>query len=301
MPASENTVLVVGATGLLGRTLCEVDVPGVCCIPAARTPGGLPGCRPLDITLPDQVDALIEAVQPRWVVNTAAVTHVDQCEGDPELAYRVHVAGTRNLVRACEKTGSGLITLSTNYVFDGTRGCYGETDAPRPLNAYGRTKLESEAYVLNARCPGVVVRTAVLYGYQPECRPNFVTWAAGALASGKTIRVVTDERANPTDVTELAVFLLRLCQKDFQGVVHFGGRDFLSRYDMVSRLCACLSLDFDRVIPVLSAELGQKARRPLQAGLKTDRAQSLCGLSLAPFDHNLKQLFAAIDDLALFS
>ncbi len=282
-----------GASGFLGRVVCDVPSEEFKRIPAVRTrrpPFDAPSYQQMDITDAAQVDEVIGAVCPGWVINTAAETSVDGCEMAPEHARRVHVDGTRNLVRACERTGSGLITISTNYVFDGTEGFYGEEDTPRPLNVYGQTKLESEDRVLQAQCPGIVVRTAVLYGYRPGCRPNFVTWAAGALARGENIRVVTDEWTNPTYGDELAVFLLDLCRKDFRGLVHFGGADYLTRYEMVEQICACFDLDFQRVAPVVSEELGQKARRPLRAGLKVDRAREIFDGRVAPFGENLRRL-----------
>ena len=298
MTPSPETVLVVGASGFLGRALCDVPAGGLRRIPASRTPLSMPGYRQVDIADSEQVEAVIGQVAPGWVIHTAAVTSVDRCEREPERARQVHVDGTRNLARACENAGSGLISISTNYVFDGARGPYGEEDEPNPLNVYGRTKLEGESCVLEAQCSSIVVRTAVLYGYRPGCRPNFLTWAAGALARGEKIRVVTDEWANPTCVDDLAIFLLALCRGDFRGLIHFGGQDFFTRYEMVQQICACYRLDLSLVTPVISSELGQEARRPLRAGLKIDRARKVFGRPIAPFSENIGRLAAAIGDPA---
>ena len=293
-----NRVLVVGASGFLGRALCDVPGQDLARIPAVRSAASsYPGTveHLVDITDPEQVDRIVEAVGPAWVVNAAAETGVDRCEEEPDRAYQVHVEGTQNLVRACERTGSGLVFMSTNYVFDGTRGLYGETDTPNPLGVYGRTKLEGEACVLEASCPGIVVRTAVLYGYREGCRPNFVTWAAGALARGEPIRVVTDEWANPTLVDELASFVLALCRRGFDGVVHFAGADFLSRYAMVEQICDCFGLDIELATPVTSSELGQRAQRPPRAGLATDLARTVTDAPIASFRENLRGLSRVID------
>ena len=303
MGVSSSAVIVVGASGFLGRALCDVPAGNLRRIPAVRTlrhPFSARVAQQMDITDPGQVDAVIGRVRPRWVINTAAETGVDGCEADPERAHRVHVDGTRNLVRACEKVGSGLVFISTNYIFDGIGGPYKEEDPPNPLNVYGRTKLEGEACVLEARCPGIVVRTAVFYGYRPDCRPNFVTWAAGALAREEHIRVVNDEWANPTCVDELAAFLLEICRGDFRGVVHFGGADFLTRYEMVQEICACFHLNANLVTPVTSDELGQRAQRPLRAGLTIDLARKLFGREIAPFRKNLRRLAERVGDPATF-
>ena len=283
---ANNRLLIIGASGFLGHALC--DMPGYEWVRVAASRNG--DHRVVDLTKPDQVLAVVEDVEPKWVINTAAMTSVDGCEHDPDLARAVHVGGTRNLVQACEQTGCGLVNLSTNYVFDGKDGPYGEQDRAQSANVYGQTKLEGETIVLNANCPGIVVRPAVLYGFHPGCRPNFVTWAIAALAQGEAIRVVTDEWANPTLVDELAQFILSLCRTDFQGVVHFAGADFLTRFEMVRQICTVFGFDFGLVSPITSAEFGQPAERPLRAGLKIDLAKTLCDIIPASFVDNLKRL-----------
>ncbi len=290
---SLQTVLIVGASGFLGRALCDVPFEGVRRVPAARAPGPTfsgSDCLRMDVTDAEAVEEAIARAHPDWVINAAAEAGVDRCERDPDLAYRVNVCGTGNLIRACEHAGSGLVTVSTNYVFDGLAGPYAETDPTNPVNVYGRTKLEAEAGVLASSCQGLVVRTAVLYGYRSGCRPNFVTWALESLLGGETIRVVTDEWSNPTCVDELAVFLLGLCNQEFRGVVHFAGPEFLSRYEMVERICRCFDLDADLVVPVTSGELGQIALRPPGAGLKLDRARRLFNPVFRSFSDNLERL-----------
>lgn len=290
--ASREKVLIVGASGFLGRALCDVPFQGMGRVPAARNPRPpYPGsdCIRVDVTDAESVVRAVSQVRPDWVINAAAEAGVDRCERNPDLAHRVNVCGTRNLIRACENAGVGLVTVSTNYVFDGQAGPYAETDPTNPINVYGRTKLEAEALVLASPCHGLVVRTAVLYGYRAGCRPNFVTWALESLLRGETIRVVTDEWANPTYVDELAAFLLGLCRREFRGVIHFAGSEFMSRYEMVRRICRCFDLDADLVLPVTSEELGQIAPRPPGAGLKLDLARELFDPVMRSFSENLKR------------
>jgi len=282
-----DTLLVVGATGFLGRTLCALSPKAWSCVPASRQGQGH---TPIDLLDEASVMDAVMAVRPRWVINTAAMTSVDGCERDPDLAYAVHVDGTRHLVRACERAGCGLITLSTNYVFDGEAGIYYEGDEAHPSNVYGQSKLDGEGVVTNAHCPHIVIRTAVLYGYRAGCRPNFVTWALGALKKGEAIRVVTDEWTNPTYIDDLALFIFELCHSKFQGLVHFGGRDFLSRFEMVERMCAVFGYDLSLVTPVTSAEFKQPAKRPLRAGLCTDLAARLSALKSKGFDDSLVEI-----------
>ncbi|MBT3604821.1 MAG: SDR family oxidoreductase [Candidatus Latescibacteria bacterium] len=285
--AEDNKLLIVGATGFLGRTLCEL-APNEWLRVAASRMGD--GHRHIDLMDASSVTSAVMDERPRWVINTAAMTSVDGCERDPARAQAIHVDGTRHLVRACEMAGCGLITLSTNYVFDGEMGVYKETDEAHPPNVYGQSKLDGEAVVAQANCQGIVIRTAVLYGHRVGCRPNFVTWAMGALERGEPIRVVTDEWTNPTYVDDLALFILEMCDSDYRGLLHFGGRDFLTRFEMVERICAIMGYDPQLVTPTTSDAFGQPAKRPLRAGLDTGLAAGLSKIKPMGFDDSLLEI-----------
>ena len=285
--AENNKLLIVGATGFLGHVLCDLVSDDWVAVPASRNGDGHVR---LDLTDDNSVASAILSERPRWVINTAAMTSVDGCERDPDLARAIHVDGTAHLVRACEKADCGLITLSTNYVFDGEAGLYDEQAVAHPPNVYGQSKFEGEAIVAQANCPHIVIRTAVLYGYRAGCRPNFVTWVMGALEKGEAIRVVTDEWTNPTYVNDLALFILSLCDANFQGLVHFGGRDFLTRFEMVERICDVFGYDVGLVTPITSAEFGQPAKRPLRAGLNTNLAAQVSAVTPVGFDDALAQI-----------
>ena len=110
--------------------------------------------------------------------------------------------------------------------------------------------------------------------------------------------MVIDEWANPTFVDELAAFILKLCRTDFRGVVHFGGVDFLTRFEMVERICAVMGLDLSLVSSITSAEFGQLAQRPLRAGLTTTLARALCDIVPASFEYNLRQLKGVFHKIA---
>ncbi len=283
-PTERPRVLVIGATGFLGRGLVD---SGEEMLPAARHPPAEEGWIQLDLEDTARLAHTLDRTQPDWVVNAAAVTSVDGCESDPEAARRVHVDAVEELARACGDRAIRLIQLSTNYVFDGEEGPYGEEDAANPLSVYGRTKLEGEERALSVS-DACVVRTAVLYGYHPHARPNFVTWALAALEAGETIRVVTDEWSNPTYLPELVTSIRGLIDERASGIYHVAGSDYLTRFKMVESLCEVFGLGVDRVESVTSAELGQKARRPLRAGLRTDRIEALLSLGRQSFRQNLE-------------
>jgi dTDP-4-dehydrorhamnose reductase len=291
-------VLITGSNGLLGQKLISQDRRDVQIFSTGRTrpEGGQGNFEFLDVTDAQHVRTLLGDVGPDWVIHAAALTNVDRCEEERDLARRVNLGGTENVARACEALRIGLISLSTDYVFDGTSGPYAEDAPTNPLSYYGLTKLESERCVLSMKGQGIVVRTIVLFGYTPGVRLNFITWLIRTLSQGRPVRVVTDQWGTPTLADDLAGFLIDLCRKDAAGLFHFAGADLLSRYEMAVRTCRRFGLDEGLLIPTTTRELRQAAPRPLRSGLKTGRVQQEFQVRPRPFDEALDLLAAQIGD-----
>lgn len=280
------SVLVIGASGFVGRALLEEfrrrarELPGS----LASEGGDVFGTGhtaasgdliPLDITSPTAVTALFARLRPLVVILAAALTHVDYCEDHPAEARVVNVTGAENVARAALATGvRRIVHISTDYVFDGRAGPYREEDAPNPVNRYGATKLEAERAVAAAFPDGhLIVRTNVVYGWDPRSQ-NFVMQLMRRLGRGEPMRVPVDQWSTPTHVTDLARAIRHLVERGESGVFHAGGPDFLNRYDFALATAAALGLDGGLIEPVETARLGQRAPRPLKAGLRIDKLLS---------------------------
>lgn len=199
-------VLVTGANGQVGRSLRAI-------FPNARYLAH----RDLDVTDAAAVtDALVGS---EVVVHLAAVTEVDRCEQDPELAREVNARGTQNVVEAAATGSVRVIYLSTDYVFDGTRDVYTEEDEPSPLNRYGESKLEGERHVLSQGERGLVVRTSWVIGEGK----NFVRTVLGRAEAGEKLQVVDDQVGRPTFSDPLADALVHLIRSPRSGVLHVAG------------------------------------------------------------------------------
>jgi dTDP-4-dehydrorhamnose reductase len=155
----------------------------------------------IDITK-KEIFIAIKKVKPEFVIHCAAFTDVDGCEIQKEKAWEVNVTGTENVAKACQKIGAKMIYVSTDFVFDGKKGMYKETDKTNPINYYGKTKLEGEKRVKEICKNYVIARTSVLYGWHE--RLNFVTWVIEQLKNKNKIRIVTDQYTSPTLADNLA-------------------------------------------------------------------------------------------------
>ncbi len=275
-------IVVTGAKGQLGIELMR-------CLAGGGEVLGV-DLPELDITAASCSDALA-ALRPDWIVHAAAVTDVDRCEREPDVAMAVNARGTRRVAEACRRAGAGLVYLSTDYVFDGTKGApYLEDDPPAPLNAYGRSKLEGERAACAIAPHWAVVRTAWLYGSHGK---NFVRAIREKAAAGGPLRVVDDQVGSPTYATDLAEAIACLLARELTGVFHVTNAGACSWYEFAA---AILLLTGQASVPLLrmtSDELNRPARRPALSVLE-NAAWRKAGLPpLRPWQEALAIMLAA--------
>ncbi len=283
---------VIGAAGLLGQKLAEKataaghEVSRFDLVAAPQVSAGL--LRRLDISNRDEVKRTIEDLAPEWVFNAAAYTAVDASEANEERVRSVNVDGVSNLLAAAEGTGTRVLTLSTDYVFDGREGPYAEDASRNPLGIYGASKAEMEDVVSENGGPHLVVRTMVLYGAAPGVRTNFGLWVLKKLQAGEEVRTVTDQLGNPTLASDLARVLIEMVEQGGSGLYNAAGSDRVSRYEFAVRLADTFGLDKGRIIPVTTGELGQDANRPLDSGFILDRLREDFGIEPLDLEKSLE-------------
>jgi len=226
----------------------------------------------LDIRDADALSAAVRRFEPDVVLHTAAYTNVDGAEADAASAVAVNVEGTRNVVEAVRGTHTLVVYFSTDYVFDGTKGRpYVETDAPAPLNVYGRSKLAGEELVLGW-VRGMVIRTSWLFS---ETGHNFVKTilAAGRemATAGEPLRVVDDQIGSPTFAGHLAVAVNEALRRGVgPGLYHMAGSGYCSWNEFAREVVELAGIPVE-VEPIASAELDQAAKRPAFSALASER------------------------------
>jgi dTDP-4-dehydrorhamnose reductase len=227
----------------------------------------------IDITDRTTLKKVVMPKMPTAIVNAAAMTNVDACESDKRLAWTLNVTLVENLIRVARVSDAHLIHFSTDYVFDGDKGPYSESDIPSPISYYGKSKLAGENALAIAGVDSTVIRTNVVYGpYGP--RPDFVRWVLEAFDEQRPIKVVTDQYSNPTYVDDLAEAVVRVIERKRTGLYHVGGADYLSRYEFAVKIAELFKVDPALVEPITTDSLQQAARRPRRGGLVTLKAES---------------------------
>jgi dTDP-4-dehydrorhamnose reductase len=267
-------IVVIGANGQLGSDLV-----------AAFSENGDAVCELThsDIEISDlqSVSHALERIRAQVIVNTAAMHHVENCEREPEKAFAINALGPRNLAAAARDLGAVLMHVSTDYVFDGSKGSpYSEEDAPRPLNAYGITKLAGEHFVRATTPKHFVIRTSGLYGKSP-CRAkgglNFIELMLKLAKERGMVRVVDSEVVTPTSTAELAQQMVQLSHADAYGLYHATAEGSCSWYEFARQIFTITDTQVELKVAAAD-EFPSKVARPKYSVLE-NRALKSRGLN----------------------
>jgi dTDP-4-dehydrorhamnose reductase len=270
-------LLITGASGLLGTKLCQLAVERNHETYASYGQHK-PLCgTPLELNIldPRAQRQAFDKIKPDAVVHAAALTDVDKCEMEKQLAWKTNVEATENLAQLCKERGVFLVYVSTDYVFDGQKGMYKETDNPAPINYYGLTKLKGEQAVqaLDDHC---IARGSVIYGSTPATgKINFALWLLDKLRKKEEIKIVTDQWNSPTLNLNMAEMILEAVEKRIVGTLHLAGATRLSRYEFAEYIAEVFNLDPTYITPIRSDQLKWVARRPRDSSLNVDKAERM--------------------------
>jgi dTDP-4-dehydrorhamnose reductase len=220
-----------------------------------------------------EVKTAFERADPEVVIHTASMTEVDRCEQNPNEAFASNVIATANVARSAQTHGAHLIYVSTDYVFDGRNGPYGEEDVPNPQGVYALTKHMGEQ-ALRVLCTSwAIARTAVVYGWPPAARPNFGSWLVTSLKSRKPVPLFEDQRVSPTLAASAAAMLAELAERKLTGVWNTSGAEVVDRLTFGKALCGVFGFDPSLCLPSRLAEAKLASPRPLHSGLRPEKAR----------------------------
>ena len=282
-------ILITGAFGQLGHALQSVlsresNYELICT--GRKIKKGQEGI-PLDIRNQVALKEIINTTAPDILINLAAMTNVDACELNPKLAGEINVAGLQHI---CDSFKGKIIHLSTDYVFDGTSGPYKEDDPLNPISIYGKTKLASEHILLEKDIKNLVIRGNVLYDYSPHTSASFLNWVVSSLKDNQEIKVVEDQFNNPTWTRSMSDIIELSIENDLEGIIHWGDSVHISRYEFAKLIAKKFSLNDSLIKPVLTSELNQPARRPLQSGLSTEKLVNMLDIIPPSIDDCLDEI-----------
>ena len=267
-------VIVAGAGGMVGRALVRHCRSRGACVSDLDHAA-------LDITDDSSIESALDRERPDFLFNCAAWTDVDACERDPNHARLANARGPELLAAACRRRNVLLITISTDYVFDGEKdGFYTEHDCPNPISVYGLTKLEGEQAAQTQWARTIIVRSGYLFGTGGT---NFLATCLDRLRRGERLRVINDMYGTPTYATHLAARLLDLAERDLPGIYHVANSgDGASFAQFAHEAAEKANLDTSLLTEVSVDSLNLSAPRPRNSRLRGLLSETI---GLEPLPH----------------
>ncbi len=243
----------------------------------------------LDIRSEVQVHNCITKFNPTHVIHTAAMTNVDQCELNPAECNELNVMSTKYLWEICLIKNIHFQLLSTDFIFDGQKGDYTESDPPNPLSVYAHSKVNAEKLLLHhTDANWSIVRTIIVYGQGENLsRNNVVCWAKQALENNQEMSIIDDQFRSPTWADDLAWACIRICELKKNGIFHISGPETMSIFEIVSRIARFYHLNSDLIKRSTSVSFNQPAKRPPKTGFNLSKAKNELGYNPKTLEETL--------------
>jgi dTDP-4-dehydrorhamnose reductase len=277
-------MLVTGSSGFIGKNLVSQlgnkhEMIGISSTPAPTT-------HIVADLLADNLNHILNEVNPDAIVHCAALPNVDYCEEHPEEAYEKNVHATGKLVDWASRKDKTMIFFSTDYVYPGVSGNYDEGSNVSPLNVYGKNKLEAENLVRGLD-KHIILRTTGVVGYDLGGK-NFLMQM---ITNDKPRNVPSDQISNPTEVSWLIDVIDKMLDRKIYGTYIATGSEAMARSDFAYMICDVFDKDASLLRAVRTSELGQKAPRPLNNGLNPARLCGLLGEEMPPIRNCLRKIY----------
>lgn len=288
-------VLITGSNGLLGQKLvnlfCENDYEVV----AVSRGNNRNNYKKkytyynTDLIDFDTILKIINQEAPDVIINSAAMTNVDECEVRKQDCDLINVELVKQLTQVSKQKGIHLIHISTDFIFDGKNGHYKEDDQPNPLNYYGFSKLKSENAIVKSQIRYTILRTILVYGKVDNMKAdNFVIWIKNSIENKKTLTIIDDQFRMPTFVDDLSQACLLSVQKKAYGIFNVSSNELISIYDMAIDIANTFNLDTTYIKRISTDELNQRAERPAITGFNLQKSHEILGLPLVSFSERLQ-------------
>ena len=276
-------VLITGGNGLLGGALCFELIKKyriICCYRSSRIDIANENFSFLKADITTGSLKEIEQASPDIIVHAAALTDLEFCEKNPELAYEVNVNGTKKILEVAKKCGAKLVYVCTDYIFDGKRGNYSEIDEPNPISVYAKTKLQGEEIIMKNYDDFLSIRTS-LHGWNPNPAKSSLSSSIINSSRKKQIFLVTDQISSLMFTNDFANILNEMLERDLTGIYNVTSSDSMSKYNFSLAIADVFNLNSDSIKPVSLDEFKKRfslaANRPQNISLNVSKIEDALG------------------------
>ena len=287
--------LVTGSAGLVGsqvvKDLVQKNHIVYSCYHNELPSHGIP--LQLDLTDSGKIIQILQETKPDRIIHLAAMTNVELCETEKELATLLNIKSTEILAKQAAKQNIFFVYVSTDYVFDGIHGMKKEGDVTNPLGFYGKTKLEGELTLDNIASHWCIARTSTPFGIH-QTKKSFPIWIKENLELEKEIPVLDDQFTSPTYVPNLSKMLIDIATRQITGTIHLAGASRISRYEFASMISDRLNLDKSLLKPTKIDEMNWKAQRPRDSSLDVSLAIEILNEKPQTIQQSLELFFSEL-------
>jgi len=296
----KKRLLITGINGMLGQNLVKEYSKDYMISGIDLNPGIYPTHSDIRVTQLDLNDSTavnqhIMQVHPHALIHTAAYTNVDRAEAEREVAFAVNAAVPALLADLCLELDIPMIHISTDYVFDGQKGPYAESDPCHPHGSYAESKYAGEKAVLDSGAKVIVVRPNVMYGHGVDLKSSFVDWLVKELRGNNPVNIVDDQYNNPTYARRLSQVIRKLLERDAWGIWHFGSKEVISRYSFALKIADNFGLPSELINAISTGDLNQRAPRPMRSGLICEKVKRELGINILSIGEELALLKEEMD------
>ena len=288
--------LVTGSAGLVGsqvvNDLTQQNHTVYSCYHDVSPEHGTPV--KLDLANPDDIVDTIDKIKPDSIIHLAAMTGVDQCETQQDLAMKINGNATEIMARQAAKNNCFFVYVSTDYVFDGINGMRKESDIPNPLGFYGKSKLAGEIALNKLPSNWCIARISTPFGVH-KTKKSFPIWVKENLESNKEISVLTDQFTSPTYVPNLSKMLIEIATRQLVGIYHTCGSTKISRYNFAEMIAEKLNLDKKFLQSASMSEMSWKAQRPKDSSLDVSLAVEILNEKPQKIEQSLNLFLHALE------
>ena len=285
-------ILVTGSAGLIGtqivKDLLDNHKQVYSCYNKTKPELGI--ITHLDLTKKDDIVNTMNRIKPDVVIHLGAMTDVELCETETELAKKINTDATEILALESEKHNTFFVYMSTDYVFDGKVGMKKENDKTNPINFYGKSKLDGERVFKKITTPNVIVRTSTPFGIHSK-KISFPIWVKKNLELEKEISVVVNQYTSPSYVPNISKMIIEIMERKITGIIHLAGATKISRYDFAVQICKIINANKQFLKLIKMDQMDWKAQRPADSSLSVSKANKILKNKPEKIEDSLKLLF----------
>ena len=285
-------ILVTGSAGLIGtqivKDLLDNHKQVYSCYNKTKPELGI--ITHLDLTKKDDIVNTMNRIKPDVVIHLGAMTDVELCETETELAKKINTDATEILALESEKYNTFFVYMSTDYVFDGKVGMKKENDEPNPINFYGKSKLDGERVFKKITTPNIIVRTSTPFGIHSK-KISFPIWVKKNLELEKEISVVVNQYTSPSYVPNISKMIIEIMERKITGIIHLAGATKISRYDFAVQISKIINANKQFLKLIKMDQMDWKAQRPADSSLSVSKANKILKNKPEKIEDSLKLLF----------